>query len=230
MKSDDGAAPVMTMLVGMNQMLMLVLVAASMACSFSCSKASAEAEPRIATTQGSGRTLIVYLSRTQNTKTLAELIQQQVGGDLLAVELVTPYPTDYKANVNQVDRENDEGYLPPLKTRIANLKDYDIVFVGFPTWDMQLPPPMKSFLRTHDLSGKTVIPFNTNGGYGKGSSFDAVRELCPDSKVLQGLSIDGGREREGILLALKGERFEEVRAQVAQWLRDIRVLNHEATP
>jgi hypothetical protein len=30
---------------------------------------------------------------------------------------------------------------------------------------MQLPPPMKSFLKQHDLNGKTILPFNTNAGY-----------------------------------------------------------------
>jgi len=37
-----------------------------------------------------------------------------------------------------------ENYLPPLKTVIDGPDQYDFVFVGFPTWDMKLPPPMKS--------------------------------------------------------------------------------------
>ena len=70
-------------------------------------------------------------------------------------------------------------------------------FVGFPTWGMQLPPPVKSFLHQYDLKGKKVIPFNTNGGYGVGSSFQTVRELCPQSTVLQGFTTRGGSERDG---------------------------------
>jgi hypothetical protein len=50
---------------------------------------------------------------------------------------------------------------------------------------------MKSFLRQYSLKGKTVIPFNTNGGYGPGSSFETVKELCPQSAVLQGFSTRG---------------------------------------
>jgi flavorubredoxin len=83
---------------------------------------------------------------------------------MVQLELKTPYPDDYQEIVEQVDRENEAGYLPPLKTHIDNLKDYKTVFLGFPTWDMQLPPPMKSFLHQHDLSDKVVIPFNTHGG------------------------------------------------------------------
>ena len=46
--------------------------------------------------------LIVYLSRTKNTKAIAEIIQKNVGGDLIALEVEKPYPENYKAIVDQV--------------------------------------------------------------------------------------------------------------------------------
>jgi hypothetical protein len=49
----------------------------------------------------------------------------------------------------------------------------------------------EKLLSKYDLSGKKVIPFNTNSGYGGRSSFDTVKELCPNSKILIGLSIKG---------------------------------------
>lgn len=167
--------------------------------------------------------LIVYLSRTGNTEAIAEIIHQQVGGDLVELELETPYPEDYDAIVAQVDRENEMGYLPPLKTRIDDIQNYETVFLGFPTWDMQLPPPMKSFLSEYDLGGTTVIPFNTNGGYGLGSSLRQVESLCPDCSLLESFSIKGGLERDGIYLAIQDEKREKVRTQVTDWLRDIGV-------
>ena len=155
--------------------------------------------------------LIVYLSRTNNTKAIAEIIHQKLGGRMVALELETPYPADYNATVQQVVRENETGYLPPLKTKIDRIEQYDFVFLGFPTWGMQLPPPMKSFLRQYSLKGKTVIPFNTNGGYGVGSSFQTVKELCPQSTVLQGFTTRGGSERDGQYLVIEGARAEEAR-------------------
>ena len=68
-------------------------------------------------------------------------------------------------------RENETGYLPPLNTKIDRIEQYDFVFLGFPTRGMRLPPPVKTFLHQYNLKGKTIIPFNTNGGYGVGSSF-----------------------------------------------------------
>lgn len=188
---------------------------------------SAPAQPRaeaVASSDGDG-VLIVYLSRTGNTEAVAEIIHRQLGGDLVALELETPYPEDYDAIVAQVDAENETGYLPPLKTEIENPGDYDTVFLGFPTWDMALPPPMKSFLHGNDLGGKAVIPFNTNGGYGIGSSFRTVEELASDARILEGFSVKGGLERDGIHLAIEGDRRKEVAAKVIEWLRKIQMLS-----
>jgi flavodoxin len=168
-----------------------------------------------------GSILIVYLTRTGNTEAVARMIQDIVGGTLVSLELEQPYPEDYQAHVAQVVRENESGYLPPLKTAIDNIDNYETVFLGFPTWDMQLPPPIRSFLNEYDLSGKTVIPFNTNGGYGIGSSFREVEERCLNCTVLEGFSVEGGRERDGIIFVMEGDKEVEVREQVRDWLEKI---------
>jgi flavodoxin len=168
--------------------------------------------------------LIVYLSRTNNTKAIAEIIHGKIGGTMTALELKKPYPADYGATVEQVARENETGYLPPLKTEIDRIEQYDVVFVGFPTWGMRLPPPMKTFLRRYSLKGKTVVPFNTNAGYGEGSSFQTLRELCPQSTVLEGFVTRGGVERDGQYLVIKEARAEEAEKEVERWLRKIKML------
>jgi flavodoxin len=165
--------------------------------------------------------LIVYLTRTGNTEAVAEMIQDTVGGTLVSLELERPYPENYQAHVAQVVRENDTDYLPPLKTSIENIENYETVFLGFPTWDMQLPPPIKSFLSQYDLSGKIIIPFNTNGGYGVGTSFREVEERCSNCTVLEGFSVEGGRERDGILFVMEEDKEIEVRNQVRDWLEKI---------
>jgi flavodoxin len=173
------------------------------------------------------KVLIVYLSRTNNTKAIAEIIQKNVGGTLVALELEKPYPDNYQETVQQVVQENETGYLPPLKTRIDSIENYDVVFIGSPTWGMKLPPPMKSFLHQYNLAGKKVIPFNTNAGYGIGSSFETVKELCPNSTVLEGFSIKGGVERDAILLAIKDEKRKEAETKVKEWLRKISLIKQE---
>ena len=79
----------------------------------------------------SKKILIVYLSRTNNTKAIAEIIQCNVGGTLIALELEKHYPENYQQTVQQVVKENETGYLPPLKTKIDSIEKYDVVFLGF---------------------------------------------------------------------------------------------------
>ena len=151
------------------------------------------------------------------------MIHEKVGGDLVALELKNPYPENYKSIVAQVAEENRTGFLPPLKTQVDMVK-YDTVFVGFPTWGMQLPPPIKSFLTQYDFKNKTIIPFNTNAGYGIGSSFQKVKYLCDNCNILEGFSVTGGKERDGIYLAIKGNRKVEVKELLMEWLENLKPL------
>jgi len=189
-----------------------------------CSSSQTEVvNAQVESTVDSEKVLIVYLSRTNNMKAIAGIIHGYMGGTLVALELEKPYPENYQATVDQVAKENESGYMPPLKTKIDSIEKYDVVFVGFPTWGMQLPPPMKSFLKQHDLSGKTIVPFNTNAGYGVGSSFETVKALCPNSTLLKGFSTKGGVERDGIYFVMKGERAEEAQTEVKKWLQEIKL-------
>jgi flavodoxin len=171
--------------------------------------------------------LIVYLSRTKNTKAVAEMIKQNVGGTLVELDVQNPYPQNYKAIVDQVAKENETGFLPPLRTKIDGIEKYDAVFIGFPTWGMQLPPPIKSFLNQYNLKGKTIIPFNTNAGYGIGSSFDQLKELSGGNKVLEGFTIKGGVERDGIMFVMEGQKEQKAKTLIKNWLTKIGLLKQD---
>ena len=200
-----------------NLLLFVLLVTA-------CSSQVQNTDGSKASESSHSNVLIVYLSRTNNTKAVAQMIHTYAGGKLVALELEKPYPENYKAIVDQVANENATGFLPPLKTRIDSIEKCDVVFVGFPTWGMQLPPPMKSFLKQYDWSGKTIVPFNTNAGYGIGSSFETVKALCPNSQVLEGFSTKGGIERDGVLYVMEGEKRKAVDAEVKSRLQKLDLL------
>ncbi|OLF38486.1 flavodoxin [Psychrobacter sp. Cmf 22.2] len=175
------------------------------------------------TMDGDSKALIVYLSRTKNTEALAKMVQEKVGGELVALELQRPYPKNYQAIVSQVDQENEDGYLPPLKTQITDIGQYDIIFVGYPTWDMQLPPPIKSFLNQYkvDLNGKIIVPFNNNAGYGMGQSLAQFSQYCKDCQIMQSIELRGGIERDGVLFVMEGERASQAKTEITQWLQNL---------
>ncbi|MNK06785.1 flavodoxin [compost metagenome] len=189
----------------------------------SCSRAQSVPSNKVEAVKDK-KVLVVYLSRTKNTQTVAKIIHEQVGGKLVALELKMPYPEDYKAIVAQVASENETGFRPPLKTIVDSIAKYDVIFIGFPTWGMKLPPPIKSFLTQYDLGGKTIVPFNTNAGYGLGSSFGELKNLSPESTVLKAYTTKGGIERDGIHFVMEGERKVEVKAEVKKWLQELKLI------
>ena len=204
--------------------LLIITCVMFSACSKSKSTVNSDSNSNTTDTLMNKKVLIVYLSRTNNTKTVAQIIQKKVGGKLVALELVTPYPENYKKIVDQVANENSTGFLPPLKTKIDSIEQYEVIYLGFPTWGMQLPPPMKSFLKQYDFKGKTIVPFNTNAGYGIGSTFQTVKELAPSSTILEGYSTTGGIERDGILFVMEGNKEIEVTKQIDAWLRKLKLV------
>ncbi|MBU5612268.1 flavodoxin [Geomonas azotofigens] len=141
---------------------------------------------------GAWKVLTVYFSHSGNTRECARQIQQRVGGDLLELTPVQPYPEDYNTVVDQAKRELRAGYRPGLKTKGHDVADYDVVFVGSPNWWNTVAPPVMTYLAGHDFSDKAIVPFITHEGTGLGQSAQDIRNLCPGATVLEGLAIRGG--------------------------------------
>ena len=89
--------------------------------------------------------LIVYTSRTNNTRALARMLQKKTGGNMTAIELQDPYPENYQKIVAQVAEENEAGFLPPLQTKINNLDHYDTVFYRVSHLGNATPTTYKKF-------------------------------------------------------------------------------------
>ncbi|WP_311969628.1 flavodoxin [Pseudomonas baltica] len=142
------------------------------------------------------RILVVYFSRSGNTRVIAGLIQRGLQADLFEISPSTPYPEDYLETVEQARKERDSGFEPALQTRIGDLADYDTVYLGFPIWGETAPPVVRSFLKTHDLTGKTLIPFITHGGYGLGDSHCVLKTHAPRAKLADGFVMEGEQERK----------------------------------
>ncbi|MET3561353.1 flavodoxin [Enterococcus rotai] len=187
---------------------------------------SNETNEREVSIMGNPKTLIVYYSRTGNTKVVAELIQEKLGGDLFQIETQEKRPSNYRKEVEQNEEEQEGNVLPELKSKISNFNQYDRIFIGAPTWNMALPQAILTFMDSYEFAGKTVIPFNTNGGYGTGSTFNQIKFGVQGAEVLDGYSVKGGEETNGTLLAIEGERKVEVSREIDTWLEKIGQLNN----
>ena len=110
---------------------------------------------------------------------LPSIIARSTVASLLRIVPAQPYPENYEAQVAQAENERERGYEPPLQERVADIARYQTVFLGFPVWGTTAPSIIRSFLSQHDVSGKTLVPFITHGGYGPGSSQEVVAQHAP---------------------------------------------------
>ena len=138
-----------------------------------------------------GNALIVYFSQTGNTETVANIIHDNVGGDIVKLETTEAYPSDYDELVDYAQQEQQEDARPELSTVIENIEQYDTIFLGYPNWWGDMPMAIYTFLDTYDLSGKTIAPFITHGGSGLSGTPENIQEEELNASVTEGLAIDG---------------------------------------
>lgn len=138
-----------------------------------------------------GNVLIVYFSQTGNTETVANIIHDNVGGDIVKLETTEAYPSDYDELVDYAQQEQQEDARPELSTVIENIEQYDTIFLGYPNWWGDMPMAIYTFLNTYDLSGKTIAPFITHGGSGLSGTPENIQEEELNASVTEGLAIDG---------------------------------------
>jgi flavodoxin len=157
------------------------------------------------------KTLIVYYSHSGNTEKIALSIQELTGADLVKIETANPnhYPSDYRETVEQVRKEAATGFLPEIR-EIQNLDQYDTIFIGSPTWAVNASRPIVKFLTQYDLSGKTIIPFNTYKVSGAGRVHEEIIHLTLKSHHLEGAFF-------------LGESVENSQGEVEKWLRKIKI-------
>ena len=126
------------------------------------------------------KVLIAYFSASGVTEGVAMQLAEVTGGDLHKIQPEQPY-TD--ADLDWRDKQSrssvemqDKNSRPAITNKLANMQDYDVVYVGFPIWWYTCPTIINTFMEAYDFKGKTVIPFATSGG-------SSIKKACEDLKT-----------------------------------------------
>lgn len=117
-------------------------------------------------------------------KVVADMIQAETGGTLFSIQTSVKYPGDGGALIDYADKEQEENARPELTSHIENLDDYDVVFVGYPTWWYDMPQVLYSFFDEYDFAGKTIVPFNVHNGSRFSGTIETIQDLEPDAEVV----------------------------------------------
>ena len=136
------------------------------------------------------KVLVVYFSATGTTKSAAKKVQKATGGTLYQIKAAEPYTSadlnydndDCRANTEQ----HDDSVRPEIKGKVKNIKNYDVIFIGYPIWRGTEPMIMRTFLESYNLKGKTIVPFCTSGGSGISGSMKVIKASAKGAKVVNG--------------------------------------------
>ena len=167
--------------------------------------------------QKAPKVLVLYYSQTGVTKTVAEELQTRLGADIEAVQAVVPYDGDFMATIERSRQEMESGAFPDIEPLKVDVRDYDVVFLGFPIWFGTYATPIATLLNTTDFSGKKIVPFCTFGSGGLESSVKALTERLADSEILPGYGV-------------RAARIEAVPAELDRFLKEGGYVEGECEP
>ncbi|MEA4861836.1 MAG: flavodoxin [Victivallaceae bacterium] len=152
--------------------------------------------------------LIAYYSFGGNTRALAGIIGGRTGGNLFEIETAQPYPRDFTQLHLRARKEIAAAYMPELKSRVEDISQYKVVFIGTPVWWSNPAPAAAAFLAGCDLSKKTVVPFITHSGGRTELCESRITGLCPHSIPVEPLIV-------------LGSHVANADAEARDWLRRI---------
>lgn len=134
----------------------------------------------------SGRSIVIFFSRTNHTAMLAERAAEKFGCELLRLELREPYAPNYGDMTDIAREERRSGKRREIATVIPDLTPYDTVYLGSPYWWGGISVPVMTFLADYSLAGKRVKPFVVSASSGPSGVWADLRKLCPEAKLEAG--------------------------------------------
>lgn len=158
--------------------------------------------------------LIVYFSYTNgNTEKIAKKLQAIAGGEIERILTKVPYSDDYDSVVELGQKEVNEKFCPDLVALQNDVKDYDVIAIGTPTWWYTMAPAVRSFMSAHDFTGKTVIPFMTNAGW-RGHVIKDMKTLAKLGTVMF--------DKEVLFESSGGPKQETPESEITSWANEIK--------
>ena len=133
------------------------------------------------------KALVAYFSASGVTKKLAADLAGAIGADIFEIVPEAPYT---KADLNWMNPRSrssvemkDLSCRPGIASKVENMSQYDVVFIGFPVWWYREPSIIDTFAESYDFAGKLIVPFATSGSSGIGDSGKNIEALAKGSKA-----------------------------------------------
>lgn len=146
------------------------------------------------------KVLVAYFSATGTTAEAAEKLAKVTGGELYQIVPEKSYTSadlDWHNKQSRSSVEmNDPKSRPALKGKKENMTVYDVIYIGYPIWWGTTPTLIKTFIESHNLKSKTVIPFATSGGSDISKSVEDLKNTYPDLNWKEGKLLNRTSEKD----------------------------------
>jgi flavodoxin len=163
------------------------------------------------------KTIIIYYSKTENTKQVAKTLSSELSADLVEIKDMKPR-TGFRDKIfSAVDafRENKTETMPPK----VDLEDYGLVYFGTPTWASNATPAIITIIDKCDLRGKDVVLFATMNETGGRSAINRMKEKVESR---------GARVVESFTIKTKNKNLSQIKkdSENVSKLLDLSLYTH----
>jgi flavodoxin len=156
------------------------------------------------------KTLVIYYTRTGNTKFAAETIAAELGADI--EEVVDLKNRQGKLNWLLAGRDAMRGSETNIAQTRRTPTDYDLIIIATPVWAGNPTPAIKTYINKNNFSGKKVALFFSDSGLGQG--VEKTKALMPNSTFVGELA-----------LPAKGfENKEETKKKITEWCNTLKIV------
>jgi flavodoxin len=146
------------------------------------------------------KALVAYFSATGVTKRIANMLGESIDAKVFEIvpqQMYTKADLDWTNENSRSSQEmKDKTSRPKIESRVRDMKQYEVVFLGFPIWWYREPSIIDTFIEEHDFDGKIIVPFATSGGSEIGDTYKNIQKLAPNAKVEKGKLFEAGCSME----------------------------------
>jgi flavodoxin len=154
------------------------------------------------------KTLVVYYTRTGNSKFAAETVATEVGADV--EEVVDLKNRKGRLAFLSAGRDAMQGKLTEIAETKRNPFDYDLVVIVQPVWAGSPTPAIRTYLKKNDLSGKKVALFFTDSS---DKAVEKTKAIIPNSTFVGELALP----------AKEFENREEAQKKIGEWCSTLKI-------
>ena len=131
------------------------------------------------------RTGIVFYSMNGNTAMVAGKLAKELSADLIEIKPEKTYPDKGFKKFLWGGKSAVMAETPKLMPYTFKADDYDLIVFGFPVWEANVTPPIRSFVKENQsaLHRKKIAAFACQSGTGAEKAFRKLLECLGQEKL-----------------------------------------------